>query len=245
MRRGHWCNRDKPWTATFLRPDRRQAVLPGLAVCALAAIFVPAAWADGTPVKNASVPTTDRTPHASAQRTYTAQRGDTMWSVARRHGVTVAALASSSGRPVDAPLQVGAQLRVPPPSPPPGANGRLPFSLQVPIHSPRGPAYLEPGAARAWEAMRQASLRELGVDLYPFGPDSAYRSFGKQVEAWRVFEVGGPEAAPPGTSAHGLGKAVDLATLEMRRALDKLGGRFGWAKTEAPSEWNHVNYVGG
>jgi LAS superfamily LD-carboxypeptidase LdcB len=132
------------------------------------------------------------------------------------------------------------------PTPPsPGGNGRLPFSQQLPIHSPRGPAYLSPEAARAWEAMRQASLRELGVDLYPFGPDSAYRSYGKQVEAWRAFKAGGPEAAPPGTSAHGLGKAVDLASLEMRRAIDKLGSRFGWAKTEVPSEWGHVNYVGG
>ena len=168
-----------------------------------------------------------------------------MWSVARRHGVPVGALARVSGRAVDAPLTVAAVLRIPPPSPPSGGNGRLPFSQQVPIYSPRGPAYLAPEAARAWEAMRQASLRELSVDLYPFGSDSAYRSHGKQVEAWRVFKAGGPEAAPPGTSAHGLGKAVDLARPEMRKAVDKLGGRFGWAKTEAPSEWAHINYVGG
>jgi LysM repeat protein len=243
-RRSPWWVPDKPCPATFLRARRREVVLRGLAVCGLAVILAPAAWADGTPVKNAGAPTITPTPQASAHRTYTAQPGDTMWSVARREGVPVTTLASASGRPVDAPLRVGAQLRLPPPSPPPGANGRLPFSLQVPIHSPRGPAYLEPAAARAWEAMRQASLRELGVDMYPLGPDSAYRSYGKQVEAWRVFKAGGPEAAPPGTSAHGLGKAVDLASLEMRRALDKLGGRFGWAKTEAPSEWGHVNYVG-
>jgi D-alanyl-D-alanine carboxypeptidase len=93
--------------------------------------------------------------------------------------------------------------------------------------------------------MRQASLRELGIDLYPLGPDSAYRSYQKQVERWQIFRGGGPEAAPPGTSAHGLGKAVDLATPEMRRAIDVLGRRFGWAKIEAPTKWNHVNYVGG
>jgi LAS superfamily LD-carboxypeptidase LdcB len=125
-----------------------------------------------------------------------------------------------------------------------GGNGRLPFSMQVPIYSPRGPAYLAPNAARAWEAMRQASLRELGINLYPLGPDSAYRSYQKQVERWQIFRGGGPEAAPPGTSAHGLGKAVDLASPEMRRAIDVLGRRFGWAKIEAPTEWNHVNYVG-
>jgi hypothetical protein len=93
--------------------------------------------------------------------------------------------------------------------------------------------------------MRQASLRELGIDLYPFGPDSAYRSLGKQLEAWRIYKAGGPLAAPPGTSTHGLGKAIDLATPAMRRAVDKLGGGFGWAKTEAPSEWRHITYAGG
>jgi hypothetical protein len=102
--------------------------------------------------------------------------------------------------------------------------------MQVPIYSPRGPAYLAPNAARAWEAMRQASLRELGTNLYPLGPDSAYRSYQKQVERWRIFRGGGSEAAPPGTSAHGLGKAVDLASPEMRRAIDVLGRPFGWAK---------------
>ena len=55
----------------------------------------------------------------------------------------------------------------------------------------------------------------------------------------------GPEAAPPGTSEHGFGRAVDLATPEMRRAVDLIGGRFGWAKTEAPTEWRHVNYAPG
>jgi hypothetical protein len=159
-----------------------------------------------------------------------AQSGSSPWASCAGSDVQLTELARTNGLP---------------PPPPPGGNGRLPFSQEVPIHSPRGRAYLAPGAARAWEAMRQASLRELGVDLYPLGPDSAYRSYRKQVEAWRLFKSGGPEARPPGTSAHGLGKAVDLASFEMRKAVDRLGPRFGWAKTEAPSEWGHVNYVGG
>jgi D-alanyl-D-alanine carboxypeptidase len=184
---------------------------------AVAAVAAPTAWADGTPISGAESPPAPQTPPQGAG-------GDTKAS--------------------DAPHAVGASLRLPPGAPPLGGNGRLPFSQQVAIHSPRGPAYLAPNAARAWETMRQASVRELGVELYPFGPDSAYRSYGKQLEAWHVFKAGGPEAAPPGTSAHGLGKAVDLASPEMRTAVDKLGSRFGWAKTEAPSEWGHINYVG-
>jgi LysM repeat protein len=229
----------------LVRIRRRPTLLLTFAFCAVTAMFAAVASADGTPLRTQGAAHGPQAEPASPHRTYTTRPGDTMWSVARRNGVPVASLASASGRPVDGPLPVGAELRLPPPSPPPGGNGRLPFSLQVPIHSPRGPAYLAPDAARAWEAMRQASLRELGVDLYPFGPESAYRSYGKQVEAWRVFKAGGPPAAPPGTSAHGLGKAVDLASPEMRKAVDRLGGRFGWAKTEAPSEWGHVNYVGG
>jgi hypothetical protein len=26
--------------------------------------------------------------------------------------------------------------------------------------------------------------------------------------------------------------------------IDRIGAGYGWAKTEAPSEWWHVNYVG-
>ena len=54
----------------------------------------------------------------------------------------------------------------------------------------------------------------------------------------------GPVAAPPGTSAHELGTAVDLATPEMRHVVDLIGARFGWEKVEAPTEWWHINYVG-
>lgn len=237
--------------AAFGPPDPRRlrATLTALAVCASAAVLTPAALADGMPPKTPSSASPPSTPSTAALSTeseqqYTTQPGDTIWEVARRHGVDAAALARASGRSLDATLAPGAELKIPPRLPPAGANGRLRFSSQTPIYSPRGPAFLAPGAARAWEQMRQASLRELGINLYPFGPDSAYRSYGKQVEQWRIFKAGGPEAAPPGTSAHGLGKAVDLASPEMRRAIDALGRRFGWAKIEAPSEWNHVNYVG-
>ena len=30
----------------------------------------------------------------------------------------------------------------------------------------------------------------------------------------------------------------------MRTVIDQIGASYGWAKTEAPSEWWHVNYVG-
>jgi LAS superfamily LD-carboxypeptidase LdcB len=93
--------------------------------------------------------------------------------------------------------------------------------------------------------MRQESLRLYGVDLYPAGPLSAYRSYGQQLYLHDLYLSGqGSLAAPPGTSAHEYGIAVDLAEPAMRAAVDELGPRYGWAKSEAPDEWWHVDYVG-
>ncbi len=41
----------------------------------------------------------------------------------------------------------------------------------------------------------------------------------------------------PGTSAHELGTAVDLATPEDADVVDLIGARFGWEKVEPPIEW--------
>ena len=88
-------------------------------------------------------------------------------------------------------------------------------------------------------------VAELGVDIYPAGPASGYRSFDQQASFYDPFKAGtGALAAPPGGSAHGAGRAVDLASPEMRQAIDQLGSRYGWAKVEAGDEWFHVNYLG-
>jgi LAS superfamily LD-carboxypeptidase LdcB len=93
--------------------------------------------------------------------------------------------------------------------------------------------------------MRQASLNTYGIDLYPAGPYSAYRSYGQQLYLYDQYVSGaGPLAAVPGTSAHEYGSAVDLADPSMRTVIDQIGAAYGWAKTEASSEWWHVDYVG-
>jgi LysM repeat protein len=114
------------------------------------------------------------------------------------------------------------------------------------IPSPYGDLHLMPAAAEAWNAMRAEALSVYGIDIYPGGPMSAYRTFEQQAELYEAFLGGyGAPANPPGTSSHESGTAVDVATPEMRRVIDEIGAKYGWAKIHAPGEWWHVDYVGG
>src|SRR4051812_19700053 len=125
-------------------------------------------------------------------------------------------------------------------------NGRLPASALVRVHHPSAVVYMEREAGVAFEAMRQESLQRYGIDLYPLGPVSGYRPFAAQQHFWDLYISGrGNLAARPGTSNHGWGRACDLATPLMRWVVNQIGAKYGWRKTEAPSEWWHVNYVGG
>lgn len=118
------------------------------------------------------------------------------------------------------------------------ANGQLPASALSSIPGGR----LEHSAAAAWNAMREAT----GSDLRPLGPNSSYRILAMQWVYYRRMLAGtGNLAAYPGTSNHGWAKAVDLMAQWMRSVIDRAGRAFGWRKVEAPSEWWHVNYVGG
>jgi LysM repeat protein len=114
------------------------------------------------------------------------------------------------------------------------------------VPSPWGELPLAPAAADAWNAMRDESLNTTGVDIYPGGPLSAYRSYDQQAYLYNLYLSGqGAPANPPGTSSHETGDAVDVATPAMRSVVDQLGWRYGWSKVHAPYEWWHVDYVGG
>ena len=90
--------------------------------------------------------------------------------------------------------------------------------------------------------MRDDSIANYGVDLYPGGPASAYRSTAQQQELYDLYLSGqGAPANPPGTSTHELGIAVDVAEPAMRDVIDQIGGGYGWSGT-IPSEWWHVAY---
>lgn len=125
-------------------------------------------------------------------------------------------------------------------------NGRLPRSELSRIYHPNYDVYLEKRAAAAFNTLRIWSKKWMKVDLYPTGSRSAYRSYEEQQYFWNLYQSGqGNLAAFPGTSNHGWGKAIDLASWSMKVILDRFGARVGWKKIEAFNEWWHYNYVGG
>jgi LysM repeat protein len=209
---------------------------------------------------------------AAAAVPHTVQPGETLWSIAAQNNLTTQTVAAYNGVSEDSQVYVGETIEVPDeaegaaaldtsasvgaasgiasPSAPSVASpaeppAPAPPSWVAPIYCPCGPVYLSSNAAAAWNAMRQASLRLYGIDLYPAGPLSGYRSYAQQLYLYGLYLSGlGALAAPPGTSAHEYGSAVDLADPAMASVINQIGAGFGWAKTEAPSEWWHVNYVG-
>jgi murein DD-endopeptidase MepM/ murein hydrolase activator NlpD len=114
------------------------------------------------------------------------------------------------------------------------------------VPSPWGELHLLPAAADAWNAMRQEALEVYGIDIYPGGPISAYRTYEQQAALYELFLSGqGEPANPPGTSSHELGTAVDVPSQDMRWVIDQIGWKYGWGKVHGPDEWWHVDYIGG
>ena len=122
------------------------------------------------------------------------------------------------------------------------SNGQLPASDLAPIYQ----GQLRKDAAAAWNAMN-AEARRRGVELKPTGSKSSYRNLAQQNELYQLYLHGGNLAAKPGTSNHGNGMAIDLATPQMRNMVDQIGAQFGYSKSwsDAPSEWWHIVYQPG
>ena len=197
---------------------------------------------------------------AGAAVTHTIQPGETLSGIAAANGLSTDTLAAWNGVSSDYLLIAGNTLSVPTlaetgvattattttdPAAATTATSTAPAPWLGSIPSPWGDLYLDAGAAAAWNAMGQASLSTYGVDLYPAGPLSAYRTSTQQGEMYELFVSGvGSPANPPGTSSHELGVSVDLATPQMRDIVDQIGWQYGWTKSEAPTEWWHVTWTG-
>jgi LysM repeat protein len=226
------------------------------------AIQVPTA-SEATVTSASSGTSTAISTSSTGSTSHTVQPGESLSSVAAANGVSAATLAADNGLSPDALLTTGEQIAIPTAtapatstsastSPSSSVTGAPPPeehpSWTSPIYCPscpNGEAYLASNAAYNWNAMRQASLNTYGIDLYPAGPFSAYRSYAQQLYLYNEYLSGaGALAALPGSSAHEYGTAVDLADPSMRTVIDQIGVTYGWAKTEAPGEWWHVDYVG-
>ncbi len=128
------------------------------------------------------------------------------------------------------------------------SNGRLPSSSLARIYHPRVKVFLRRDMAAAWNSFALFVWYATRQRVYPTGPMAAYRTFAQQVYLWNLYQSGrGNLAARPGTSNHGWGLAIDLATRAMRSLVDRFGAAFGLAKrwSDAPSEWWHIRWRAG
>lgn len=178
----------------------------------------------------------------SAGGSHTVATGESLSSVAAANGVSIPDLAAANGIASDGLLIEGTTISVPAPTSSSSTSTSTAGLGHIP--SPSGELHLDPAAADSWNTMREDSLNNLGVDLYPAGPVSAYRTPEQQQELYDLYLSGqGAPANPPGSSTHELGIAVDLADPSMRDVIDQIGGAYGWAGT-IPSEWWHVSHGG-
>lgn len=122
------------------------------------------------------------------------------------------------------------------------ANGRIPASALKALPG-NNAGLLKPYAYAYW-AWHYYSIKHGGPSLaiYDGSVGRTYRSLARQYLAKRVY---GSNAATPGTSNHGLGRAVDLMTRAQRAASDRWGAPFGWLKawSDAAWEWWHLRGV--
>ena len=191
---------------------------------------------------------------AGAAVSHTILPGETLSGIAAANGLTTDSLASWNGLSSDYLVIAGDTISVPAAAEagaPAATADTTTAAAPAPapwlgaIPSPWGDLYLDAGAAASWNAMRDAALSTYGVDLYPAGPLSAYRTSAQQGEMYELFLSGtGAPANPPGYSSHELGVSVDLATPQMRDIVDQIGWQYGWGKLEAPDEWWHVSWSG-
>lgn len=173
---------------------------------------------------------------------HTVAAGESLGSIAAANGVSVADLAATNGMAETDVLIEGTTLAIPAATS--SAAGAAPGLGSVP--GPDGSVYLEATAADSWNAMRDASLSQYGVDIYPGGSLSGYRTTEQQSALYEQYLAGtGAPANPPGSSSHELGLSVDVPTEEMASVIGEIGWQYGWGRFEAPDEWWHMTYGGG
>ncbi len=191
-------------------------------------------------------PSTSTSTSTATSGGHTVVAGETLSSIAAANATTAQAIADANGISIYDPIIEGQTLSIPAAT---SSSGSIVDSSGIslsPVYCPCGTVYLRSDAAAAWDQMRQDSLDYYGQDIYPGGPLSGYRTYDQQAQLYQAYLDGtGAPADPPGTSSHELGTAVDVATPAMRSVVDSVGSQFGWGKIHGPTEWWHVDYLGG
>ncbi|MFL5859767.1 MAG: LysM peptidoglycan-binding domain-containing protein [Solirubrobacteraceae bacterium] len=210
-------------------------------------VYIPVPSEIGVSTSSTTSSTTATASTTSTGASHTVVTGDTLSGIAAANGTTADAIAAANGISVDSVITTGQTLAIPSvTSSSTSTTSSAPASGLAPIYCPCGTDYLAAPAAAEWNAMRQASISTYGVDIYPAGPLSAYRTYDQQAYLYQQYLNGtGAPANPPGTSPHELGDSVDVATPEMRSIVDSIGSSYAWGKVHGPSEWWHVDYLGG
>jgi len=179
--------------------------------------------------------------------------GETLTGIAAVNGLSAADVAAWNGLPADYYVIAGETINVPSLAeagvvdPAVAVAGPAPAAAPVyglaTITGPMGSVQLDSAAAVAFESMRADSLAQFGIDLFPDGSLSGYRTYEQQAYLYDLFLSGqGAPANPPGTSTHELGIAIDLSDPSMRTVVDQIGPSYGWYGID--SEWWHIEYSG-
>ena len=121
---------------------------------------------------------------------------------------------------------------------PDGSNGRLKDNQ---LKAVGDGARLWTPAADAYLTMKEAARKD-GVN---FILNEGYRDFAGQVIMKQRY---GKDAAEPGTSVHGWGRAIDISSPGAQEWIVKNGRRYGWIRPSWASfsyePW-HFEYIGG
>lgn len=204
------------------RPGRRQAT-------ALATTAASIACLGASAQAQASVP-------------HTVVPGETLWGIATANGLSTQTVAEWNGLPAEYYVIAGDTIYVPSLEETGGAATASAYGLAT-ISGPMGSVQLDQAAATAFESMRAESLAQFGIDLFPGGSLSGYRTYEQQAYLYDLFVSGqGEPANPPGTSTHETGIALDLSDPAMRSVVDQIGPSYGWYGIS--SEWWHIEYSG-